>query len=605
MVYKLYEPYAHPLARIVRGIPISWEPIIATVRHRGFFDKAAWSPCNKYIAVSCSDPTTIEILDAMTLERLHTFETQNSNGWLSFSPDSRSLTQFSAGHDGLTTWDLQTGGRISTIPPASPMVDLQCFSSTYSTDGKMVAVAYQDQKFTGVSTYDLLSRSHTYSHRALEGRIVAPIWTHGECLRFATVNPGFIIIWEVGFTSIHTLTKVESFPAPDDIGHWKEPFFIPTLSRLAFTRQRDFLIWDARDSKLLLNFPGDNPYAEMSFSSDGCFFACGGYDEETHLWKETPAGYILHRTFVSGTGKDNGFYTNIERVSPLFSPSGESIITSRDHVTQLWRTADPISPLSSVLTRPTERTNFLLDFSLDGSLLTTARWGDNTATVLDLKSGNPRLVVDTGVGICGLRVIGNAIIVVSDERIVAWKLPVGDYIFDARANTDDSIWTTVLSRPASSWEWPKYAAISPNSDYMVTTRGPGANGGLDIYDMSTGNQLTGATAEFVDKPWITPDGCEVWLSANTGWKVIKDGRPNIIGLERLPNDTLPPAGYPWTSSHGHGVTDDGWIFNSRGEQLMWLPHHWRDDRLDRTWSGRFLGFLDNELPEPIIIELDE
>jgi len=54
---------------------------------------------------------TIDILDAVTLERLHSFThpwTERTR-WVSFSPDSRSLTQL---HDDyrLTTWDLQTGG---------------------------------------------------------------------------------------------------------------------------------------------------------------------------------------------------------------------------------------------------------------------------------------------------------------------------------------------------------------------------------------------------------------------------------------------------------------------------------------------------------------
>jgi hypothetical protein len=118
------------------------------------------------------------------------------------------------------------------------------FSSTYSVDGKMVAVAYMDwgEDCTGVtviSTYNLLSGTHIYSHRVSEGRIVASIWTHGECLRFVTVKPGSITIWEVGFTSIHTLAEVESLPAPDDIGS-EEPLFLPTRSRLAFILQRQF-----------------------------------------------------------------------------------------------------------------------------------------------------------------------------------------------------------------------------------------------------------------------------------------------------------------------------------------------------------------------------
>ena len=155
-VRKLYEPYAYPLARVVQGTPISWEPVVATVTHHSYIRSAVWSPCSRYIAVSLDDPPTIEILDAVTLERLHAFEPRSACGWLSFSPDSRLLTQSSDDHQEVTTWDLQTGGRISTIPPTSH-IRSECFSSTYSTDGKMIAVAYKDRESrdTVIFTYNI------------------------------------------------------------------------------------------------------------------------------------------------------------------------------------------------------------------------------------------------------------------------------------------------------------------------------------------------------------------------------------------------------------------------------------------------------------------
>jgi WD40 repeat protein len=178
----------------------------------------------------------VKVLDAVTLERLHTFTAPRDMGtrWLSFSPDSRSLTLFLGGDYGIITWDLQTGGRIGAILSAANAPPAEYFSSAYSVDGKVVAVAYRENHtVTVISTYNLVSGTHIYSHRVLEGRIVASIWTHGEYLRFATVKPGSITIWEVGFTSIHTLAEVESLPAPDDIGS-EECLFLPTRSRLAF-----------------------------------------------------------------------------------------------------------------------------------------------------------------------------------------------------------------------------------------------------------------------------------------------------------------------------------------------------------------------------------
>ena len=610
-IHKLYEPYARPLARVIQGIPDAWEPIVATVKHYSSVGCAAWSPCGRYIAVSLDDSTTtIEIRDAVALELLHTLKSpQRNTTWLSFSPDSRLLTQFSSYRHGLTTWDLQTGGQISTISSTPNEGVLMCFSSTHSIDGKMVAVAYWDLSngatgtTTSISTYNLLSGTHTYSHHISEGRIVASIWTRGVCLRFATVKPGSITVWEAEFASLHTLAKVESLPAPQyDIDDFEPALFAPTLSRLAFIHRGEVLIWDTLDSKLLLKFSDD--YPGRMFVFDGHSFACKSFDQGIHLWRDSPAGYVLHRKLAPSIGGFKIFKVSCTQIGPLLSPNGESVISSENDVTRLWRTTDPITSLPSVPTQFTELANFLLEFSPDGSLAAAARLGENTVTVLDLKSGNQRLIVTTGTKIYGLRVTGDTIVVVGEGRIITWNLPAGDCVFDARATINDSVRTITFNQPFSERLRP--APISPNFNYTVITRG-GAEG-LDICDIASGNHLAGTTTDVGEMSWITRDGCEVWDLDNwphKGWKIIKDSESHIIGLERLPEDARPSGGYPWTSSRGHDITKDGWIFDSRKERLLWLPHRWRKDKWSRKWGGRFFGLLDNELPEPVIIELRE
>jgi WD40 repeat protein len=596
IVHGLYKAYVRPLARIVRGLPISWEPVVATMRHGHSVHAAAWSPCSRFIAVGL--PEMIEILDAVTLERLHTFTHPwtMATRWISFSPDSRSLTQFGGGDYGIVTWDVQTGRQISaTSTPNTP--SSRYLSSTYSMDGKVVAVTHSDLDKTAVtvvSTYNLLSGTHIYSHRVSEGRIVASIWTHGESLRFVTVKPGSITIWEVGFTSKHTLAEVESLPAPDGIGS-EESLFLPTRSRLAFILQEAVLVWDARDSKLLLNFVGGDQPMGLSFSSDGRFFACETIVQGIHLWKESPTGYLLHRKLTSGTG-----------IAPLLSPNGESIITSQSSVTRLWYTTDPTNSPSSVPTHTANRTDLILGFSPDKSLAVAARLGDNMATIIDLESSDPCLIIDAGMKICGLGVAGNTVIVVGEGKIVTWDLPAGYRVLDAKANIDDSVHTTVFSHLAPPPERLHSASISLDFNCIAITRGYGE--GLDFYDMSTGEHLVGTTARDRSRPWFTRDGHEVWSSLGLsmeGWKIIRDGKSGAIGLEPLAPDADPSEGYPWESPHGHDVTADGWVLGSGGRRLMWLPHHWRNDECYRVWDGRFLGVFDHGLPEPVIVELDD
>jgi len=573
MVRKLYKPYARPLARVATGLPILWEPIVATVRHTDSVRNAVWSPCSRFIAVGMFSRT--EVLDGVTLERLHTFALPWMAGtrWLSFSPDSRSLTSFD--HNTLITWDLQTGGRISTIP-SKPNTPSRCFSSTYSMDGRIVAVAYRDSKdttLTGISTYNLLSGTRVYSHRVSEGRIAASIWTHGELLRFATVKPGSINIWEVGFTSKHTLVEIESLPAPDDIDSG-EFLFLSTLSRLAFTLREAVLVWDARNSKFLLNFSGSDQPREFSFSSDGRFFVCGTTGRDIHLWKESesPTGYLLHRKLVF-----NG--PAIHGTTPLLSPDGGSIIAPKYFETQLWHTTDPISPPSGVPTQSSEKTHFVLAFSPDKSFVAAGRFGDNRATILDLESGDARLIVDTDTEIWGLGMTGSTAIVVGEGKIITWNLPAGHCVLGSKANIHDSVRTVALKSPAPLPKELRSASISVDFDFLAIERK--VSEGMDVYDMSTGEYLG---------------------AFNDHWRTIKDVMTQYgIKYSGVPlNRHFRP---PWGRTH-RAFTYDGWMVDSRMKRVLWLPHHWRLSPSYQKSYGSFLALLDGVLPEPVIIESD-
>jgi len=596
MVWKLYRQYVHPLARVVRGVPISWGPDFATVKHNDVVRMVTWSPCNRFIAVGLREST--EVLDAATLERLQTFMHPFSvNVLLSFSPDGRSLTRINGQDNGSITWDLQTGGRVSVTPSTLDTSPSWHFSSTYSMDGKIVATACKNSDIfadTAISTYDLISGTHVYSHRASEGRIIAPIWTHGEFLRFATVKPGSITIWEVAFTSEHTLAEIESLPSPDDTG--RDRLFLPTLSRLAFLLRGAVLIWDARDSKLLLNFVGGGLLQGLSFSSDGRFFACGSCGQGVYLWKESPTGYVLHQKLVLSRPVDI-------RLTPLLSPDGESIIMSTSEETQLRRTTNPINPPSSVPPQPAMQTDFVLAFPPDKSFIAIGGYGDDIATIVDLKSGDPRLIIDTGMKICGLGVTGSTTIIVGEGKIITWNLPAGDCVPDARANIHSSVRTVVFNHPPAPPERPHSASISPDFNHLAITSGEG----LDIYDVSTGRHLARTATSFASEPWFTRDGREVWYLGciiPAGQKIIRGGGSDVIGLEPL-RYCVPSGGNLWESSYGHKVTDDGWILDSRKKRVMWLLHHWRVHENYQIWDERFLAFFHCGLPEPVVIELYE
>jgi WD40 repeat protein len=606
IVHKLYKQYAHPLGRVVQGSPISWEPNVAMVYYPSMPIAVAWSPCCRFIAVAPYNSGTIEILDAVTFKQLNTFLFhEDIHGGVSFSPDSHLLVGIGLKQT-LISWDLQTGGLVTTSPSGPHMSDAYYSSLTYSMDGKMIAAVHSGMHgiTPTISTYNLLSGTCTYSHHILEGQIVDPIWTHGECLRFATAKPGSITLWEVGFTSIDTLVEVESLPAPDIDSYSGHYLFLPTHFRLAFTLQETVLIWDAQDSKLLLNVVVNSSAQHKSFSPDGCFFACETGGSKISLWKESPTGYILHQTFPSGT-----FGTS----ALLISPSGESIIIGTINAVQLWHTADPVTSLSSIPAKSVQHAEFVLEFSPDGTLAAVAQREKHMVMVLNLKSGNSWLTIDTGMKILALRVTGSTVVVVGEGRVVTWNLPAGDCDLDARANINDSVQTVVFNNPAPLPGLPApYTSLSPNCNYIafkvellginICDESTGRCLDLNIYDMSTGKCLAVATEGL--RPWFTPDGHEVWCAnhAQEGWTIVEEANSDLIRLEPLGPTACPPGGFPWQSPHGYEIRNDGWVLSPSKKQLFWLPHHWRGDL---KWGGRFLGLLRCELPAAVILEFYE
>jgi len=613
MVRKLYKQYAHPLVRVVCGLPISWRSSFATTKHGVTLLTVAWSSCSRFIALGLREST--EVLDAVTLEQLHNFahsELPSVDGWLGFSPDGHSLTRINSDNKGCITWDLKTGGRISAVSSALITSSLFRVSSIYSMDGNKIAIAGYSgsgkSSFATISTYSLISGTRIYSHRLPEGQTITPIWAHGEFLRLATVGSGFITVWEIGSTSEHTLAEIESLPAPDEVFLEDHTLFLPTLSRLAFILRGAVLIWDTRDSKFLLNFLGGDSFRGLSFSSDGHFFACGAEKgQEVHLWKESPTGYVLHQKLVPGP-------TDL-LIVPFLSPDGESIILSKDyHETQLWRTTDPINPPSSVLSQPAKQTSFVLAFSPDKSLIATGRLGENIATIVDIKSGDPWLIVDTGTKICGLGVTGSTFVVVGEGKIITWNLPAGGCVLNARANIHDSVRTIRFNPPSPSPGEVLSASISPDSSLFVIT--PGTYGAFDIYNSSTGKHVVpedcaGRTSPGFN-PWFTRDGREIRYLIHhmdgvisLGQKIIRSEWFNVIWLESVGYGDGPPGGYPWLSFYGHEVTDDRWILDSRKKRVMWLPYHLRASVKYRIWDGQFLTLFDPGLLEPVVIELCE
>ncbi|KAF9646646.1 YVTN repeat-like/Quino protein amine dehydrogenase [Thelephora ganbajun] len=601
VIRSLYEPHARPLARIVHGLPNLWESNIAAMKFSSTIDTAAWSPCSRFIAISWGKQT--EILDAVTLERVTTLHSPaDETTRLVFSPDTRLLTQCGHRPSKCISWDLQTGGLISAIAAEEFSTgSMKYLSATYSACGTMFATIYRIYSTPTLSIYNILSSAHIYS-RSVDGRPLDEIWTHGEYLRFATMESGSITTWEVGFASPHAPIRVESLLIPDDFDPSREYRFHPTSSQLAFTTEGSVFVWDARDSKFLLESTDVKGcrLASMTFSPDGRFFVCGAWNLGIYLWKQTPTGYTLHRKFISNTRASK----------PLVSPNGELIIALDGQAIQLWRIADSVTSLSDAPTLTLQRRDnvLILGFSPDEALAAITRMGDETITVVDLKSGIARLTIDAGMKVYAVGVAEGAIVAVGKGKIVTWNLPAVNDILNPRADDNDSVLSITFNHPPFH-QWPT-TSVSPDLHHIAMAElcENGMIHRLHLYDVLTGQCLTSVETEFYGHPRFTLDGREIWSVSPAygidGWKIIEDSESNTTRLEHL-SGIQQPGRFPWRSSRGYEVTNSQWVLSPSGKRLLWLPPSWRSDEEDRMWSGRLLALLDHELPEPVILEFEE
>ena len=615
------------MARIVHGLPSSWEPSVAVKGIPDFLWTATWSPCSRTIAVCRgSRSQIIEILDAVTLAQLTILEFPVGDwgcfGQLVFFPNGH-LTWLGA-KGGVITWDLQTGVVVNSISTEQGGASHHRSSFTPSVCGTMFGVLFHNSNGYTLCTYNALSGTHTYTH-PVRGLISNNIWTCGEHLQFATIKAKSLTIWEVGFASTHPPTEVETHSIPYGFYSPNQFLFHPTLPRVVLKKGGSVCIWSTQDSKFLLDST-DLRCSDMSFSPDGHFFVCIknaslGVHLEVVLWKESHTGYILHKRLT----------TNLSVLYSLISPDGGSIIAFGFNEIQLWHTTDSSTLLPTSNLNPN---HFIVEFSSDQVLVAIVRLEDKIVTVLDVKSGVPRLIIDTGMGVYGLGITGSSIVVVGDGKIVTWNIPTGDHIRNLRVDVTNSVQTATFNRRQFNNDKGMPAVlVSPNLHHIVVKdRRLGRDGQrgensytLYLYDIPTGQHLSSVPVGEDDTPWFTLDGSEVCCWGNgiiNRWKITEGSESNITKLEHLGSTEGQPDRCPWQSSLGYQLVDDQWIFSPSGKRLFWLPPHlktyrsvwvstdpwqWRASqwRLRRkTWNGQFFILSHHELSEVMILELE-
>ena len=615
MVQKLYQSYVQPFVRVVQGVPTLWDSNAASRTRRVGVGLAAWSPCNKFIAIYPFDSARMDILDPVTLQQLQSLEYPQIQSWdlmtLIFSPDSRILTASIRTYQKppfVVSWDLQTGGVISTIEWGEPHLytQLRSVRITYSTDGRTVITLSRYISCTIASVFDVFSGT-PIADLDLGAPYVYKFWAHGELLRFATPKPTGITIWEVGVFPGATPTEVETVSIPGETIEmsvftpksqedfwWTE--FHPASYRLAFIDAKGtLLVWDARVSRLLLRYKETSSRGSMTFSSDGNFFACATLGSGVFLWKWSPTGYTLFQRLATDT---------LFSLS-LLSPNGESIVTFGGDAIQLWHTKRFTTPTSNILSQTLPNEPLLVGIPSDGTFAVTARRRGNVATVIDLKSGVLQLTINTSIDIYGLESNGNTIAVIGEGKAIIWTLPEGNFLPGVRMGIEDSTRTINFSSTINSTIFA--ASISLDFRYIALSKHEGmphSSNLLDVYCTSTGQNLRITVQAWW--LWFAPGGREIWCADFYNKAEVYTIAPDtlehtntVFGIEGG------SWGCPWGSPRGYRVTDDGWILGAGGKRLLMLPPSWQlPSNTDRIWNEKFLALLHSGLPEIVILELE-
>ena len=461
----------------------------------------------------------------------------------------------------------------------------------------MVAVAFiigndDSPSELEIYTFDLPSEIRLGPLFVPGGKFVTPIWTHDEYLRFAIIYPWVITIWEADFALKHTPTRVEYFSIPYEADKGCKFLFLPILRRLAFTLEDTIQVWDIKASKLLLKSEQDSDsYPTYSFSSDGRFFASATKAGEVQVWEESPAGYAPHRQppLLHRGSKP-----------PFLSPNGRSIIFPLDYTINLCHTVDQtLSPPSHPTKEDDSKSCFLLAFSPDEKSAAFTRYCRGMVTILDLRSGDLWLTIDTGMRVRCLGVAGDTAVVADDREVVIWNLPGGD-----------SVRTVILDGPSFD-----DSSLSPDLSWIMVEREDHTlrlNMSMDvgIYDVHTGKCLTSITSDSVYSPTFTRDGREIWMTSGysgkvSGWEIVEGGVSGAMELKPIEETLYPSRTFLWHSIHGYKVTDDGWVLSPTRKRLLWLPHRWRSDQEYSLWSGQFLGLTHRLLSDVVILEFLE
>ena len=496
----------------------------------------------------------------------------------------------------VVVWEIKTGAIVKDIVINVQDLDGIVFSGYYT--------------FTVVTDFCNNFRTYDALNGALlhEGEILPRSchwldgdWEHGESSRFATIGSHdgkpAIDINQLQPSSIPPCRMVESFilpPYPGDVS------FSLTSFHASFFTQTEITVIDVRDSKILLRTEAPQALDLKSgrFSPDGGFFACGALENEIHVWKNTPTGYIPWSCLELRLPFDRFSFSPTSTSILAWGPKGVELLENHARV-----------PLRTKTASDRDHEDHLVAYFKDGTRIATTRRGGNVITVLDPLSDAPQRSISAEMEILDIETVGDTVFTANARELAGWDLEAGEIVYrDSGAPVAEilvmgadpgiAVHFTLSTDGSSSHftdnSWIAFAVdrtmfLYGIEDQVVFYKHTMDREVADIRFTPHGGQLC-----FTLDSDVFEKVCAEGARLSEQWRIVDVLKEFTEGV-RLRDGPLPLHGYRIQGG-------SGWIEGHGDRKLLWLPPNWRTTfDSDAMWDGNFLTLVDGRHPMPIII----
>jgi len=242
----------------------------------------------------------------------------------------------------------------------------------------------------------------------------------------------------------------------------------------------------------------------------------------------------------------------------------------------------------------------------DGIHIATARQEESVITILDCRPGRPLQFITTDMQIWDIKAINNTIFVVDIHKLASWRLEADGMMYSTCGTR-----RVAINEALPVGDTLRYLVLSHNCSHIAFV----GNDRIFLYCVETQEIL-----KSIDWVWavlqleFSPDGCQLWLTKpitypdyhyfvkldiERDWAIMENSKGGWLQI--LDSEGLSTS---LSSPHGHYLgRGSGWVVDSQGSKLLWLPPIWRvDDEWDMRWNGNLLTLLHKNHPHPITIE---